>query len=380
MRLRPLGFGLFAALLFVRAASAGVTNPNVSIIGQPSLGWTDAAGDPAARRITFDPGETELMLDAPLNPYARGAFVIAFAEDEVGVEEGYFVLERGLPAGLQLKGGKYRLGFGRLNLAHPHTYPFAERFGVLAAYLPGEESLNETGLQLSARVPAPGDVALTASLDVLQGDSYRLERGSSGAANDPLDVDPEAGDRAEEPRPALLGRVAAFLPAGDRSGVEFGLSATQGVNNVAAGTTTTVTGADVKAKWWTAPNAYLVVQGEAMHLEREDAGWDEAGAAYSSSAAKGTGGYLFADYNWATRYNAGVSFEQWQEPDDEQDWNRSVGAFVGLALLEETTAFRLDWRRIQAARPAGATETPEATQQLTLRVLFSMGPHKAHQF
>ncbi len=374
------GFVLLAALACAAAARAGVTNPDISVIGQPFLRWTDAAGDPSARRIAFDPGETEMVLDAPLNPYARGSFVFTYAEDEVGVEEGYFLLERGLPLGLQLKGGKYRVGFGKLNAAHPHTVPFAERFGVLAAYLPGEEAFNETGVQVSARLAAPHDVAITASLDALKGDSFRLPRESSGAANDPLEADPGNGDRALEPRAALLGRVSAFVPAGDRSGVELGVSATQGTNNVAAATRTTVIGADAKAKLWAGPNAYLLLQGEVMHHRRDDAAWDEAAAAYATSSTKGTGGYLFADWNWATRYDAGASFSQWQELDAAQDWNRAFGLFAGLALMEETTVFRVDWSRLQPARPAGAPADPEPVQQLTLRVVFSMGPHKAHQF
>lgn len=374
------GLALLATLALAVAAHAGVTNPNVSVIGQPFLQWHDAAGDPSAKRVGFDAGETELVLDAPLNPYARGWFTIAYADDEVGIEEGFFVLERGLPLGLQLKGGKYRTGFGKLNIAHPHTYAFSERFGVLAAYLPGEEAFNETGVQVSAQFAAPRDIAVTASLDVLQGDSFRIEREDSGAPNDPLTADPEVGDRMAEPRAALLGRVSAFVPLDDRSGVELGVSATQGTNNVAAATRTTVLGGDVKAKLWTGPQAYVLVQGEVLHHRRDDAGWDEASAAYTTGESKGTGGYLFADFNWNTRYNAGASVAQWQELDSEQDWNRSFGLFAGLALLEETTAFRLDWERLQPARPAGATEDPEAVQRLTLRVIFSMGPHKAHQF
>ena len=96
------------------------------------------------------------------------------------MEEGYFQLLRGLPGGLTVKGGKYRAGFGKMNPQHPHAVPFAERFRVLAAYLPGGESLNETGVSLSERIPIPGDFSLTATGDWLQGDSYRIDRGPSG--------------------------------------------------------------------------------------------------------------------------------------------------------------------------------------------------------
>lgn len=371
---------LAACVVAASAAHAGVTNPDISVIGQPTLGWTDDANSLARKRPVFDVGETEFIFDAPLNPYARGTFVATLASGQADIEEAFFALQRGLPFGLELKGGKYRAGFGKLNPAHPHTYPFAERFGVLAAYLPGEEAFDETGLDVSWRVPLPGTWSVTASADALQGDSFRIARTSSAAPNDPLVLDPVQGDRTGEPRTAWLGRLAAFAPVGDRSGVELGLSATQGTNNVAAVARTLVTGGDVKAKLWTGPSAYLLVQGELLHLNRDDAAWNGPTAAYTRTTARATGGYLFADYNWAQRYDVGASLERHQDPAANGENTSAIGLFAGLALMEETTAFRLDWRRIQPARPAAASADPDPVQQLTLRVLYSMGPHKAHQF
>ncbi len=361
------------------AARAGVTNPDISVIGQPLLRWTDAANDPTRKRPVFDVGETEFVFDAALNPYARGFFALSFADGEAAVEEGYFSLLRGLPGDITIKGGKYRAGFGKLNPAHPHAYPFANRFGVLAAYLPGAESFNETGMDVSWRLPLPGTWSVTASGDVLQGDSFRIAREPGVAASDPLSGDVE-GDHTSEPRAALLGRLAAFAPVGDRSGVELGLSATQGTNNVAARARTQVLGGDLKVKVWTSANAYLLVQGEYLRLDRDDAGWDGTAARYTLAQTTAGGGYLFADYNWAQRYNAGASFEVYEDPSLAGVSNVSTGVFAGLALMEETTAFRLDWRRLQPGRPAAATADPDAVNELTLRVIFSMGPHKAHQF
>lgn len=379
MRLVLLAAALVLVLASATTAFAGVTNPDISVIGQPFVAWTDDAASYSARRPTFDVGETELVLDAALNPYARGTFTITYAAEEVGVEEGFFVLQRGLPGDIALKGGKYRIGFGRLNPTHPHQYPFAERFAVLAAYLPGEEAYNETGLDASWRVPLPGTVSVTLSGDVLQGDSFRVPRAATQEPNDPLATAPENGDRALEPRAAWVGRVATFVPIGDRSGVEFGGSATQGTSNVAAHARTGVLGADAKAKLWTGANAYLVVQGEFLSLERDAAGWDGLAARYTLATTRGSGGYLFADYNWDRRYNAGASFEAFEDP-AAGDTQSAFGFFAGLSLMEETTAFRLDWRRTQPARALGATADPDAIQQLTLRAIFSMGPHKAHQF
>lgn len=357
---------------------AGVVNPDISVVGQPFIRWTDDLSDPTHKRPTLNIGEVEGVFDAYLNPYAHGTFILSIADGGIEVEEGYFQLLRGLPGGLTVKGGKYRAGFGKLNPQHPHAVPFADRFRVLA-YLPGDEALNETGVSLSERLPAPGDFSLTATGDWLQGDSYRLERESSGASNDPLAFDPEA-DRAVEPRAAVLGRLAGFGGISDRSGYELGISATEGTNNVAAKARTRVLGGDAKFKLWTGAFSYLILQGEVLHLERDDAGWDSTTATYTREKITPTGGYFYADYNFKIRYNFGAGYERYQDPTPDETWNNAFKVFAGYSLLEETTAFRLDWDHFSPGTPAGFTENLPSVNTVTLRVIFSMGPHKAHQF
>jgi hypothetical protein len=116
-----------------------------------------------------------------------------------------------------------------------------------------------------------------------------------------------------------------------------------------------------------------------LQLEQENAGWDDVAVAYTKSTVKPAGGYLYADYNFKTRYNLGASFERFQEPTPDKTWDQAVGVFAGFALLEETTAFRIDWNVFMPGAPTGGT-TPDAVNSVTLRVIYSMGPHKAHQF
>jgi hypothetical protein len=321
-----------------------------------------------------------MVYDSYLNPYAKGYFVTSLGNDGLALEEGYFTLLRGLPGGLALKGGKYRVGFGKLNPMHPHAVPFAERPHVLAAYLPGTEAYDETGISLSGRVPLPGTFSLTASGDWLQGDSFRIPRTSSGGANDPLVADPAAGDRASEARPAFVGALSGFGSIGDRSGYELALYATGGTNNVAAATHTVIYDAAGKLKLWTSANSYLVVQGEVLKLDREEAGWDSVTSVYTKTRLQPLGGYLYADYDFSPRYDAGFSYERYQQPTADRTWDQAVGAFVGLALMEETSSFRLEWNRLLPGTPTGVAVSPQAINTLTLRVIYSMGPHKAHQF
>jgi hypothetical protein len=294
------------------------------------------------------------------------------------VEEGYFQLLRGLPAGLTVKGGKYRVGFGKMNTMHPHQLPFAERFHVLG-YLPGGESYDEVGVSLGERLPAPGDFSLTLNGDWLQGDTFVTERVSSGASNDPLVIVGEGADALAGPRPAFVENLSGFGQIGDRSGYELGFSGTQGTNNAAAQARTSIYDLYGKLKLWTSPVAYLIVQSELLHLDNQLAGWDSTTVAYTKTDITPNGGYIYADYNFKIRYDAGIGYEHYQEADPGTPWSHAFKLFAGYSLLEETTVFRLDWDHwVQGALPG--FEAPPAVDTVTLRVIFSMGPHKAHQF
>ena len=353
-----------------KPALAGVSNPNISVIGQPDAFWTDDPGNPDQKHVRLQAGEVETQIDDYLNPYARATFVLSLGEDGMDLEEGYFSLFRGLPLDLGLRGGKYRVPFGRLNQVHPHANPFAEPPEVIHAYLPGEEAYNEIGADLSRRFPIVGDFSINAQADWLQGDTFRIERESSGDPTDPLETG--GGDEADQTRGAWLGRLSGFAMLGDQSALEFGASASQGTNNVAAKARTGIYGIDAKAKLWTSGQAYVVIQGEGLHLARDEASWDPANG-YVLDTVNPTGGYLYADYNFGIRYNVGAMVEAFEEPTPDKPLTHAYSAFLGYSLLEETTAFRLDWRHIQP-------EDGESINTVTLRALFSLGPHKAHQF
>lgn len=359
-----------ACILAATAAPAGVVNPDISVIGQPVLSLTDDPGNPDHDRPKLDPGETEFVFDAYLNPFAKGLFTLSLGEEGLDLEEGYFTVFRGLPLGLNAKGGKYRVGFGKLNPMHPHTYPFGERFGVLAAYLPGDEAFNETGLSISEQVPLIGNASLTGTVDYLQGDSFRIDREPAESPDDPLISG--GGDEADRTRPGAVARLSNFTMIGEQSGLELGVSAAHGTNNVAAQARTTIFGLDAKAKIWSSSSSYVVLQGELLKLRREDASWSpEAG--YSKETVDPLGAYAFADWNFARRYNAGASVESYQEPTPEKGRVQAIGAFAGYAVMEETLLFRLVYNR-------AIPEAGDPTNTVSLHVVYSMGPHKAHQF
>lgn len=365
-------FLLLTVLLFLPWASpsrAGTVNPDISVLGQPRAVWTNDPGNPDRLRTRLDVGETEFVFDAYLNPYAKGMFVLSLAEEGMELEEGYFTVFRSLPLNLGLKTGKYRVGFGEMNPTHLHTYPVAERFRVLT-YLPGDEAFNEVGVSLTRRFAVGEQGALELTADALQGDTFRIAREPTDDQRDPLVSG--IGDEADRTRPAFNGRVSFFDMIGERSGLEFGASLAQGTSNVAARARTTVFGVDAKARLWRTPQAYLLLQGEGLATRRDAVAWSpESG--YTLTDLRAAGFYLLGDYAFAVHYNLGATYERFQAPEADEPWNSSVGIHAGYSVLEESLVVRGGWDHFMP-------DAGDAIDTITIWFVYSMGPHKAHQF
>jgi len=357
------------ALVCVGPVPASTTTPEISVIGQPRALWTNDPADPDRRHLRLEAGETEFVCEARLNPDARGCVIASLSEEGIELDEGFFAIFRGLPLDLGLKGGKYRVGFGRMNPAHAHTYPIAERFRILDEYLPGEDSFNEIGFSLSRRlaIGKRGYVELTA--DGLQGESFRITRASTGDGHDPLEDG--SGDGEELTRPAFNARLSLFEPLGERSGLELGGSATHGTNNVAARARTTVLGLDARAKVWRSPRACLLLQGEMLVRLHDEAGWSRE-RGYTLTERSGAGFYLLADCAFGGRYNVGASCEDFQSPVRGRPWNSALGIHAGYAIIEESLVARAGWYRF-------IPERGDEADTITLWVVYAMGPHPAHQ-
>ncbi|MRR38457.1 hypothetical protein EG829_28180, partial [bacterium] len=97
--------------------------------------------------------EMEIGLQGYLNPYARADIFLAVKGPDLesislGLEEAYLTILRGLPLDLNVRLGKYRVEFGKLNTLHPHAWPFVSQPLVQGRFL-GEEGLNDLGVSLS---------------------------------------------------------------------------------------------------------------------------------------------------------------------------------------------------------------------------------------
>ena len=111
------------------SSNAKLLNPDISLIG-------DFIG--TAGRNTVSPShslemhESEVGLQAIIDPYARADAFISFGETAVNIEEAY-VTFTSLPAGLLLKVGKMRADFGIVGDRGRHVPTQQRRHGRRAA-------------------------------------------------------------------------------------------------------------------------------------------------------------------------------------------------------------------------------------------------------
>ena len=338
----------FLLLLSPVVLCAGVVNPDISVIGQIIYKYHDDKTAADASKPTLDLGETELVFDSYLNPYAKGTFVFTAGSEGLGTEEAYIDVIKGLPDGLALRGGKYRLGFGKLNPVHPHVYPFINAPRVVGAMLPGEDGFNDIGTRASYFLPLSWASDITA--DVIK-----------GAAFHPDETNAAAGWVAHWNNSLLLNDT---LP------LDIGISATQGTNNVEWRTKTAVYGADIKTKIPFSSLTNLTLQGEYFYNNSSVVVDTTTG---DTSHMGRQGFYAFADLKFKQRWNAGVIYDQYNPVENKNLTNSAIKGFAGYSLLEETTLLRLTYERFKP-------ENNPAVHTVMFQVLFSMGPHKAHQF
>src|SRR5438067_622385 len=177
------GVGAGAASLPVYGGSSAASkalNPDVSVIGD----FVGAAGGGSAPPLaTLQPfpslemHESEIGLQAIIDPYARGDFFISFGEEGVYLEEVYITFTA-LPAGFVAKVGKMRSAFGKVNTMHNHVLPWVDRPFVTTNLVGGEDGIDDAGVSIERILPAPKGIFLEATGQVFRGDSADVFKAS----------------------------------------------------------------------------------------------------------------------------------------------------------------------------------------------------------
>ncbi len=158
-----------------------LSNPNISLVLDTFASTSSLRNSELANRgipgftargfeqtSGFNLRAAELFLFAPVDPYFNLYANIPITEDGVELEEAYAVTTS-LPEGFQVKGGKFKSNFSRLDAQHPHAWDFFDIALPYRAFL-GDEGLGgEKGVQLTWLPAFP--VYTLFGVEVLQGEN-----------------------------------------------------------------------------------------------------------------------------------------------------------------------------------------------------------------
>lgn len=372
-------------------------NPDISLIGTFDMYTNFIKDSPEYHKLNFATPSMEMLVEGYLNPFARASAVISYEDDKFFIEELYALVERGLPLDLQVKAGKYLVGFGKLNTVHPHAWPFLERPLFHQIYF-GAGGFNDIGVNLSIILPT-GDTYTNLDIGIYKGDAI----GKSEASNPD---DPESIKALRGISPVFAGRLGSFFNLGDFSNLEAGLSASYGLHSRTLFNVTgnqqapfeirslyyTYLGADVKYKY--KPDSYtaLTIQGEGLFNHRDVSRPGKMGVNSrmdTEETINTFGAFVFADYLFNKQFSVGAKYDftygiigdfpsEYTGPNDDKNKTNAVSEWFAYYPVEETIALRLEAQHLFFTFSDQRTRSSET--KLTLQLLFSLGPHKAHPF
>jgi len=321
-------------------------NPDIGVIGDFQGSYISKGN----KNFNAYLNETELSLQATVDPYARADFFISFARDPVtgkygvDVEEGYLTT-LSLPAQLQLKVGKFREAVGRINPTHPHALPFIDLPNAYVNYF-GEEGLNDEGASLSWLIP---------NKKFYQEIVFQV---TSGLSESPSFY------RGDNNHLIYLGHLKNFFTLSDNATLELGLTGLTGPND--SSRTTSIAAADLTYKWKPVQmNTYRSVTWQSEFY------YGHANLMENFSV-NSFGLYSFLQYQLAKRWFLTGRYDYAQKPYDkniiEQAWSLTAGwyatEFSKIELEGKTTDDNVENRYYQA----------------WLRWIFVIGAHGAHQY
>jgi len=342
------------------SSNAKLLNPDISLIG-------DFIG--TAGRNTVSPSralelhESEVGLQAIIDPYARADAFISFGEEGVNVEEAY-VTFTSLPAGLLLKVGKMRAEFGKVNTIHNHALSFIDRPLVTNNLVGGEDGIDDAGFSLSRFLPAPKNWFFQGTAQVFRGDSDDLFQAT----------------RRQDL--SVVGHLRAYRDLSESTNLDLGVSYARGHNNAGVGTTfdpsrflTNLYSADATLRWKPLRRAIYH-----SFLFRNEFFWsarDQVSPAAFFQTEHAFGLYSDAEYRANRRWTIGGRFDR---SGHAANANLTDTGFSAILTYwpSEFSQIRGQYRFGHLADPV--TTNYSNANEFLFQFLFVMGAHGAHPF
>lgn len=332
-------------------AAAKALNPDISLLGNFLGAAGNSAGHPSP---SLEMKESELGIQAVVDPYARADVFLSFGEQGVNLEEGYLTFTS-LPGALQLRVGKMRAAFGKVNSMHTHALPWTDRPLVTGNLLAGEEGISDAGLSLSRTLPAPKNIFLEATAQVFRGDTPGLF---------------QAARRSDV---STVGHLRAYRDITESTNLDLGFSYARGHSPIADGANQ-VYGIDATLRWKPLRRAIYN-----SFIARSEFVWGRAEQAPVPTASllpvallKPFGYYISTDYQLARRWFLGGRFDRSDRLISPQ-LTDTGGSIILTYRPSEFAQIRSQLRRTGYAENLTANE-------LLFQVQFAIGAHGAHAF
>jgi hypothetical protein len=339
-------------------AASKALNPDVSVIGD----FIGSAGhNPVNSTPSFQMHESEIGLQAIIDPYARGDFFISFGENGVNLEEG-FITFTALPAGFVAKGGKMRAAFGKVNTLHNHVLPWVDRPLVTQNLVGGEDGIDDAGFSVEHIIPAPRNWFLDFTGQVFRGDSADVY-----TASNKNDV-------------SVVGHLRGYHDLTDNSNLDLGVSYSRGHNLFGTDFITNLYGIDATYHW--KPLTRSIYK---SFIARSEFIWrrqDQPSLAacqtiacplnFAPGSQHAFGFYASGDFQFARRWFVGARADRSDRAFNAQI-NDKGGSIVLTYWPSEFAQIRGQYRFTRYADQFNANEA-------FIQLQFALGAHGAHPF
>ncbi len=327
-------------------SAAKALNPDISMIGD----FIGSAGhNPVNPVSSFEMHESELGVQAIIDPYARGDFFLSFGESGVNLEEGYITLTA-LPAGLVARVGKFRGAFGKINTMHNHVLPWVDRPLVSNNLVAGEDGIDDAGVSVQRILPAPKGIFMELTGQVFRGDAGDTQHALYRAYNN-NDV-------------STVVHLRTYKDITESTNLDFGASYSRGYSAAGPNFLTHLYGIDATLRWKPLRRSIyhsFVGRTELIWSQRQQLPFEQ----------RAFGFYTSGDYQLGRRWFVGGRYDR-------------SGEAANANLIDKGFSAVLTYWPSEFSQIRGQYEFTHYgnldAHQLFMQVQFSLGAHGAHPF
>ena len=332
-----------------QAAASKVFNPDIAVIGD-FIGI--GGNNPVVPSPALEMHESEVSFQEILDPYARADFFFSFGEQGVTLEEGYITFPA-LPGHLEMRAGKMRAAFGKINTLHNHVLPWVDRPLVSRNLVGGEDGIDDAGVSLTRILPAPKGLFLEGTAQVFRGDSDDVFH--SWRANNL----------------GTVGHVHGYRDISESTNFDLGFSYARGGSPVAPQLVNQLYDIDATVRWKPLRRAiYHSFTGRAEFV------WNRNAATLLADPQNNVrtpyGYFVSGDYQFARRWFAGVRLDRSGRP-----LNALQTDTGGSAIL---TYWPSEFSQIRAQYEQTRYAEGLTANQILFQLIFSIGAHGAHPY